>query len=352
MNINTLSEVQRSRLLPMLRMPMYFDGLVMENTNRCNSKCAICYQSAGGNHCTSRIDLTAAKSCIEQAALLENVGTRFHLAGGEAFLYPEDCFTLFGTAKEAGFTFISATSNCVWGSTPEKARYTCSRLRENGVVSLELSWDYWHGEFIPPAWVENCLIACNEYDISTNLRVLTTRHHSMQEALSRLDPQALRLVHFITSGPVFATGRAAEVLPSEEFYSSRAGLEDACHAILNLTVNVYGEVFPCCAGFEMCRSCAFGNIHEEPLEDIVIRMNNDAMLRQLVFLGPASFLPLLEEKGCKINTEQYSICQLCSTIFSNPDCRKVIREEFQHMRKTALESVLSNMEKRMGGVPS
>lgn len=349
MNIDSLSEIQLPRLIPMMHMPIYFNGLVMENTNRCNSRCAICYQSAGGNNCSSKIDLEAAKSCIAQAALLENVGARFHLAGGEAFLYPEDCFSLFSAAKDAGFTLITATTNCFWGTTLEKARRICAELRQCGVISLELSWDYWHGEYISPTCVENCLIACKEFEISSNLRVLTTKHHTMEEALARLDPKALRLAQIITCGPVFATGRAAEVLDPQEFYCSRAGLEDCCHSILNLTVNVHGEVFPCCAGFEMCRAWAFGNISQEPLEDIVYRMNHDPILRQLVFVGPASFLPLLEEKGCKIGKELFSICQLCSTIFSDPACCDILRAERNRLQENALQNAISNLEKKLEG---
>ena len=82
-DITLAPETLAARIPALLRMPVYFNGLVMENTNRCNSKCAICYQSAGGNTPAERLNVEKAVSVIEQAAILENIGNRFHLAGGE-----------------------------------------------------------------------------------------------------------------------------------------------------------------------------------------------------------------------------------------------------------------------------
>lgn len=346
-----LSENQKLlRYALLLNMPLHYNGLVMENTNRCNARCAICYQSAGGQENNTRLDLETAKTCIREAAEIDCIEPRFHLAGGEAFLYPEDCFALFQTAKEAGYTMITATTNGFWGKDLQKARQTCQRLRECGLTSMELSWDHWHSEFIPAAAMDNCLLACREYGIGTNLRLLTTKSHDMEEALSRLSPEALRAADKITSAPVFATGRAAQILPREDFYHSRVGLDDNCHSTLNLTVNSFGEVFPCCAGMDTCRDCAGGNIYQQPISHIVESMNADPLLRQLVFLGVKSFLPLLRANGCEIDEEKYfSICQLCSSIFSNPEYLAIIQNEFNKKRQSALEKAVARLEAKFLG---
>lgn len=334
------------QVIALLKMPLSYHSLVMEITNRCNSRCAICYQSAGSSAKTVRLDLEKAVKAIEESAILECVGNRFHMAGGEAFLFPEDCFRLFRAASENGFLYITTTTNGFWAENIQNARTICKRMRETGVTSIELSWDVWHGEFIPAQAVENCLLACGEYEIPVNLRLLVTKTHNMEESLSRLRDEAVLCAKQITCGPVFATGRAAEVLPKEEFYASRSGLNSNCHALLNLAINTYGEVFPCCAGLDACRSAAFGNICEEPLTEIVERMDRDPVLRQLVFLGPGAFLPMLEKRGIQVRGEFLSICQMCSTIFSNPEYLSAIREDAEERRKRAFQTVFSDLDDR------
>lgn len=313
---------QLGKLPLLLSMPIHFCSLVLETTNCCNSKCGICYQSAGSEG-RNRIDLIAAKKAIEESAILENVGSRLHIAGGEAFLFPEDCFELFRTAKSAGYSLISATSNCFWGATLDKARKMCEKAKESGLNYLELSWDYWHGEHIPASSVSNCLVACREYEIMSNLRLLTTKKHDMEESICRLDPEALKLASNITSGPVLATGRAVEVLKKDDFYPARVGIAGTCHSMLNLTVDAHGDVFPCCSGFDVCKECSFGNINEESIQEIVLRMNKSLLLRQLVFWGPKSFLPLLEKNGVKVE-KCSTFCTFCVKMFSDEKIRNII----------------------------
>ena len=343
--LNISYEQELVKLALFSSMPISYNGLVMENTNRCNSRCAICYQAAGEHKDTARLDLETAKRCIREAAEIETINNRFHLAGGEAFLYPEDCFAMFREAKTAGFTNITTTTNGFWAKSLDEALRICAELSESGLTSIELSWDHWHGEFISADCINNCLIACKEYEIETNLRLLTTKSHNMEESLAKISPEALQQAYSITSGPVFATGRAAEVLDKSEFYHSRAGMNDSCHSILNLTVNAFGQVFPCCAGFEMCRNCASGNIYEQPLSSIVSGMNADPMLRQIVFLGISSFLPILQDQGCQIKEDDFfNTCQMCSSIFSNQEYLAIIRRHFAQKRQQALERAISCLE--------
>ena len=321
---NSLVGEQLTKLPLLLSMPIHFGALVLETTNCCNSKCGICYQSAGAEG-RDRINLSAAKRAIEDSAVLENVDSRLHIAGGEAFLLPKDCFDLFRTAREAGYTLISATSNCFWASTLDKARMMCEKASDSGLNYMEISWDFWHGEYMPAEAVNNCLIACREFGIVTNVRLLTTKSHDMEESIVRLDPDILRLASNITSGPVIGTGRASEVLKKKEFFPARMGINGSCHSILNLTINVHGEVFPCCAGFDICRECAFGNINNTSIKDIVLRMNSDPLLRRLVFLGPSSFLPLLKKSGVEVK-KCATFCELCTQMFSDEKIRKVIMD--------------------------
>ena len=342
-------ERELDKILLLLRMPICYNSLVMENTNRCNARCRMCYQSAGEGKECGRVDLEVAERCIREAAEIETVGSRFHLAGGETFLYPDECYTLFQVAYDAGFASITATTNGFWGSDLTSAREKCARMRDSGVTGIELSWDHWHGEFIPARAIDNCLLACRENDIDVNLRLLSTKRHKMDESLSLLDSESLRLAQTISCGPVIASGRAMEALDRDDIYMSERGARGSCFTALNLTVNSFGEVFPCCSGFETCRSCAFGNIYDTPISEIVSKMNSDPMLRQLVFMGAESFLPMLHDGGCEIREGDYrTACEMCSAIFSDEDRLLVVREEFCRRRASALGKALEELEKKYG----
>lgn len=332
----------------LLYMPIYYNGLVVESTNRCNAKCAICYQGSGPLGSDTRgpamLDVHIIKRCIREAAEIDSIAPRFHLAGGEAFLYLEDCYTLFNEAKVADFEIISATTNGFWGKTLEDAREVCKRLKDSGLNSLELSWDYWHQSFVPGESISNCLQACREYQIDTNLRLLTTKLHSMEEALSALSPNVADLASRITSGPVFATGRALNELDSEEFFCSRASLDDNCYRTLNFSINAFGDVHPCCAGFDQTSSYIMGNVMKESIGTIAERINRDPLIRKLVFSGIGSLTQILLENGYDIGKDYFSVCHLCYMIFSNPEYAACIREAFQERKRNALSKIILQFE--------
>ncbi|MCU6708715.1 radical SAM protein [Paenibacillus sp. J5C_2022] len=343
---------QSAEIALLLHMPIYYSGLVVETTNRCNAKCAMCYQSASpkGSETLglSSLDTDVIRRCIREAADIETIGSRFHLAGGEAFMYLDDVYSLFAEARDAGYEQITGTTNGFWGRTLPKAREVCARLRQSGVTSLELSWDYWHQPFVSGDAVSNCLIACQEVEIETNLRLLTTKLHSMEEALAALRPEAIDAASRMTSGPVFATGRAAKELDAEEFYHSRSSLDDNCHRVLNLTINAFGNVFPCCAGFDQTRNYIMGNVKEERLDTIVERMNNDPLVRKIVFSGIRSLVPILQESGHDIDDQYFNICHLCYTIFSTPEYVESLQEYMDNRKRESLTRIVAQLEQAAG----
>ena len=332
-------------------MPLFFSGLVVENTTRCNARCAMCYQSAGPKGADTwgkaALETKEIKQLLRDAIRLETLYPRFHLSGGEAFLDIDACLELFEEARAVGFLDITTTTNAFWARTPARAREVVSRLRRAGVTSMEISWDYWHTPYVTGDAVSNCLVACAEEEIETNLRLLATRSHSYTEALDRLRPDAVACAGRITGGPVFATGRAARELDPDDFYR-QTELDGNCHTVLNLTVNALGNVFPCCAGLDQTDNYVFGNIRERSIDDIVDRLERSALVRTIVFHGVASLLPLLERQGIDMGREYNGICHLCWSIFSRPECVQAIERELELATRRALHLALQRLEARPG----
>lgn len=333
-------------------MPVTFKSLVIEYTTRCNAKCGMCYQAAGpkGSDLLGKASLQVSdvERVIRDAVRIETLGKRFHIAGGEAFIKMPDVLHLLGVARDAGFTNLSTTTNAFWARKRERAREVCRACREAGLTSMEISWDHWHVKYIPGEAVSNCLEACSEFGITSNLRLLTTKSHSVREALAFLRPEALEVAGEISSCPVFPTGRAkTEVAPEDIYASGVAG--GGCHHMLNLTVNGLGNVSPCCAGADQTEGLSFGNVREQSIEDIARCMQRSPLLRVLVFQGVNAFRTILEQSGLRLDERYANTCHMCFDIFSSQERSAAVNDYFDQQVATALGRALEVLGRAANG---
>ena len=327
-----------------LHAPITYDGLVVETTSRCNASCGMCYQGAGakgsdyiGDHA---LTVDEVRQVIADATRVRSLRPRFHVSGGEAFIKVNDTVSLLRSARVAGYTEVSATTNAYWAADWFKAKAFARMLRQAGLNRLEISWDAWHQPYIAPMAIDNCLRACHAAGIDSNLRLLTTRDHSAEEALDLLDYGALGLATVLSSGPVFAVGRGA-VLDRDTLYP----LDDtgSCHSALHLTVNAKGDVYPCCAGFDQTGAALFGNVKQTPISQIADAMNHSLLLRFVVFEGISSLRPILEACGVDDLEPVYTgICHMCWDVFSRPERVERLVRYFDELQTRALARALDD----------
>lgn len=299
-------------------LPMMFNGLVVESTTRCNAKCGMCYQGAGPKGSDylgdASLGVEEIKQVLRSALHVPSLHKRFHMAGGESFIKIEDCVEIFSYASSIGWADVTCTTNAYWAADIVKARHLAGRLRDAGLLRAEISWDYWHGPHIPAQAINNCIHAMAANDIAVNLRLLTSRSHSAEEALAMLSPAAIAKAATTSSAPVFQVGRAMEI-PDDDIYASS---QDAtCHSALNLTVNARGFVYPCCAGFDQTNSELFGNIRDRDIAEIADAINRSLLVRMVVFEGINSLRPVLEHLGEPLKEKYSSICGMCFEVFSD-----------------------------------
>lgn len=332
--------MQKQLLRALINVPLTFNSLVVETTNRCNARCAICYQSSGPKGSDilglSNLSIPVIKRIIREAGKIDTMKKRFHLAGGEVFLDIDKCIQLVEYAKKYNYLIISTTTNAFWASNKNKAKDVSEKLRKAGLTNIEISWDYWHKQYIDPNAINNCINACKDVGIEVNLRLLSTKSHSHGEALSFLQLESVERADMITCGVVFPEGRAKKEIEPSDFF--KKGIEGSCHSALNLTVSSSGNVYPCCAGIDQTDKYIFGNVKEKSIIEIVATMNRSQIFRTLAFLGVKFFIPILEKAGINIGKrEEYgNPCDLCCTIFSRSDCVKVIKNHFDKLEKQAL----------------
>ncbi|MFH7527742.1 radical SAM/SPASM domain-containing protein [Aeromonas sp. A5] len=310
--------------------PLRFNSLVLEITTRCNASCAICYQGAsphGSNEWgVKEIDIKVLKKVIRDAIKIPNLCNRLHISGGEAFLKTRKVLDIIKLGRDVGYKEITLTTNASWGKTPQKASSICKKLEVLGVTDIEISWDYWHMRYINRDNVVNVLYAAKQQSINTTLRILTSKSHSVSEALHLLGDGCM-WANTIMWGKVFRSGRAAECIEQNEFYSESVERGKGCHNCLNLTVNAKGDVFPCCAGFDQTDYANLGNIEHENIIDIASRMSGNLWLRQLVFDGVISMEEVLIDKGyTNINLVNNGMCSRCWSIFKEKEATDIIKE--------------------------
>jgi len=325
-------------------MPMTWNSLVVELWTRCTARCAVCYQSAGPQGTDGKgiqsLGVDTAERVIRESAAIETLVPRFHLSGGEPFLDLEACLRLSECAREVGFLDITAVTNAFWGVPRKRALKTARALREAGVTTLEVSWDSWHRAFVPPEAVANCLDACHEWEIETNLRVLTTRSHPVAEALSWLPRPTVQRTSRITSGPAFRSGRAALEIPEDDFYTSRSGLDWPCHGSLNLTVTADGNVYPCCAGMDQTTGYVIGNVHESSLADIAWAIDRSPIIRTVVFRGIVALADIIEARGVSVGRDYFNTCQMCRAVFSSPERVQAAVDHFVEVQGRAIRELM------------
>jgi organic radical activating enzyme len=331
-------------------LPVTFKSLVVENTTHCNAKCSMCYQSVGPKGLDqwgrAALNPEEVERVIREAISIKSLGRRFHIAGGESFLKIDEVIHLIKVAREVGFTNISTTTNAFWAKKTERADEICRRIKTAGLTSMEVSWDYWHQPYINAQAIDNCILACARFNIQLNLRVLTTRSHSAEEALRHLNSRSLDLTGEISSCPVFPTGRAKNEIPAEDIFSS-GDLSGSCHHMLNLTVNALGNVAPCCAGADQTDGLSFGNIRKQSIAEIAERMQASPLLRVLVFQGVSSFLPILQQHAISPVGDHANICHLCFEIFNDAKRSAAVHGYFDDKLREAVVRSIRKYQKKL-----
>ena len=327
-------------------MPMAFHALVIEYTTRCNARCGMCYQAAGpkGSDLLGQATLDAGTMArvVREAANIPTIAPRLHITGGEGFLNEMLLLNTMAVGRDAGFLELTTTTNAFWARTPRAARALCERARRAGLTAMEISWDHWHGPYIDAALVGHALRACHETGIDAHLRILSSRRHSYQVALARLDPGALALAAQISCGPILPTGRAATDIADADFVD-QGGPDDACHTSLNLTVNALGLVAPCCAGLDQTTQQLFGQVRHTPMAEIVAGLNRSLLARVLVFRGPAVLAALLADTEHALVGPHHGICHQCWALFSDPQRVQALETALVQRREQGLRQAIASL---------
>ncbi|WP_445521359.1 radical SAM/SPASM domain-containing protein [Streptomyces sp. NEAU-174] len=319
--------------------PLRFNALVLETTHFCNARCTHCYTSCGPESPRDRLSVQQVRQIIDEAASLPNLTKHCHIGGGEATIYWDDLVCMLDHAQSKGFR-NSIVTNGFWGRTQKLATRKVAELKSVGVERIEFSVDAMHQAFVSPAAISNIIRAGKDTGVRIMLRVSTTKTHRTADVMKSVDTDAQADI-IIASAKVVPVGRAREEIPIDDVWTDAGIPIGACFELLNLTVTPNGDVFPCCAGSEVCPSLKLGNCLEQSLPEIMGASRGNFLVRTLVHTGPAYYAALIREAGLgdKLPDRFANFCHLCNHIFTDEDLSKFVRKSINDKVGHVLEKM-------------
>jgi len=330
--------------------------LALVMTDRCNATCRFCGHEKTGYQDLSNEDML---NCIEQAHDLDMKRVLF--SGGEPTLRYEDLLQGIRYANSKGME-TQIVTNASYAIDEERGRQVAKEFEEAGLKWIVFSLDKDHQDYIPYISVLNATKGA----LSTNMNTRFKTHFRksiVKDNFSLLLNLAKDLGgkhEFEGKGSVdgkITVGN--KVLPVEQRYIVRSGeakkikksefrarykikdYERCCTE--DMVVKTNGDITPC-LGFEAFpyNFYVVGNVADTSLRTAAVRVNEsitDMMLSPYSFFRIKSFLEKSgNEKAKKMPNKRYStFCEYCVGVFSKPDLKEQIVEEFNKFRRVKPE---------------
>lgn len=293
-----------------------FQAIAIFPSFKCNSRCRHCLANAGPDR-TEELDVDTILRILDEAKKIEEI-ENVCFSGGEPFLYKD----IHKIVEKAGGLFplgVFMYTNCYWATSIDTAKAILSPLVVAGLRVLFLSADNFHQEFIPIQNVRNAIEAARDLDVvvivqSTGTPTITESDlRGFSSHRARIEPDT----SFIPAGR--AVGMAGIKVPIES-------LPGCPRCALSPTVVPSGDVYAChLAAFRIedktDHYMAIGNIHIEPLNEILRRAQDDPIFRAVTRGGFEKLVNVIRAAGLghRLKAEYVDHCDLCTHMLGDKD---------------------------------
>ena len=315
--------------------------LAFELSFKCPIRCRSC--ANGDLPQTDEVSLNDAMKVLDMAAEVPDIrGVGF--AGGEPFLLFEKMVDILNYARRKYGYVGSVSTSCYWASSIEKARSMLEKLHRAGLISILVSVDDFHQEFVELQNAGNCIKAAQELGIACIAQTITTRNGRKGEDFRReleklIDAEKVEWI----DNPCDPIGRAVYQVPENDLLLKTGIGKGECSILRVLNVWADGSVKPCCGSGLIAKPLTIGNVKEEKLIDIIKRAECSPLINALVVWGGPYLLgEILRQEGYgKYLLDEYtSECHACYHILSNDFIASLLRERLD-------EKVLELLAARM-----
>ena len=284
-------------------------------STRCNVRCEHCV-AAGEVPETDTMELDCACRTIEAMAAAGVKGVSF--TAGEPLLYLNDIVTL--TALCTRYSIYSrVVTNSYWATAPEAADRVVTRLKDNGLRQLRLSYSRWHQKNIAKENVLYAAKSCerNGMDYFVSFVSDFSKEDDQYEEYLRNNN-----IRFFPE-PVIYSGRAKDFSrkPLQTDYQ-----ENRC--AMNPFLAPTQEMFACCDAGSHFRNTDFfrlGNLQECDVGTLLAKCENNLLYNHIRNIG-ISGLALFAGYSVR-DIVQYRKCELCEKLFNSPETLLFLQQE-------------------------
>ena len=309
--------------------------MTLEIGLKCPIACRHCWSDCRPDR-VEQMDLAVLRTAIRQFGEIEH-SEIVALTGGEPFIYPDHLLIALEEINRFPHLKSSVITNGFWATSKRKAIETLENLPQINQVCV--STDIYHKEFIPPAFIKNALLACEELGIYTFLAVCIENYETYHDELKRTLGEDLfnRTVKWVTD--LQKIGRAVNLTINSKRLSDNI-LWDSCFIAGSPFILYDGTVVTCCNCTRLRRSTykppskgfisplEVGRLSTSRLQDMFLEMNEDVIIQTLRTIGVGGILNILKQTGmCREDVSSYNhVCELCIKLLTDPQLVKRLRE--------------------------
>ena len=302
--------------------------LALQLSYRCNAICRSCaFDCSPGS--LDVMSMRNACKVLDRANDLP-VAPIIGFTGGEPFFHLNFLRDLCRLIKNKLDFKIIISTNAFWAKTIDQTKDLLQEFLNLGLVSLLISMDDFHQEFVPLGNIRNTLTIAQDLNITCALQCIETRtSRKADDFIQELDIELKEDLVKIVSNPCTPVGRAVREIPEDEFVHSWQNQAGTCSMLSIWLTDPRGKVVSCCG--PVVEEFPFvGNAFEESIADIIHSANADPLLNALAaWGGPFLLFKVLAENGFPhFATGRYvSACHACYCLFRNQAAMDVLREK-------------------------
>jgi MoaA/NifB/PqqE/SkfB family radical SAM enzyme len=312
-------------------------------TEKCNFRCRHCCNESHPQ-ASLVMDVAEIAQHIQEAAgtgRFKEIG----ISGGEPFLYPTQLAEIVRLARVCGLT-ASVTTNGFWGISERRALASLRPLSDEGLTSINISVSSFHLEFTTFRKLRTAARVACDLGLLTRINVVQTSDFTLAHAREAFGELSDRLA--FSPMPCIPAGRAtAEVAQAELPIKEQPAFGNCRQFFTKVAVTATGDVYPCCSPGGFTPPLRGGNVREASIGSIVRAMESSMLIRVLEGVGPAFFLPFVQERLQRDLVAEGLVdqCHLCHTLLSDEASREVVADALAQ-----LETELSQLKVTLSGL--
>lgn len=301
-------------------------------TWRCPAACAHCgVESSPRNRVV--LDRALARRAVLEAARFEP-RPRLAFTGGEPFVELDALHELVALARDHGMSSEVVTS-AAWVADQARCQAVLAQLKAEGLVTLCVSFDRFHTEYIP-VWKVTAAVRAG---LAIGLRIILKTiidpaepetPEALAAALQLSDAEMARCV--VNGQPLSGAGRAADLVDSRADREGEPIPGGCMFAGQNPTLSPAGRLYPCCGPImgklgPAAELFTIADLSEATSDTVGAALNHgatDLFTALLHRAGPAGIIAAVKARNpdLKLHRTFDSQCAGCEEIMSNPTLRE------------------------------